>query len=59
MDFTDEGETILDPMMGSGSTGIAALSLNRKFVGIEIDKTYFDLACHRINASQQQQRLLS
>lgn len=59
MDFTDEGETILDPMMGSGSTGIAALSLNRKFVGIEIDKTYFDLACHRIHASQQQQRLLS
>lgn len=59
MDFTDPDETILDPMMGSGSTGIAALSLNRKFVGIELNRTYFDLACHRIYESQQQQRLFT
>lgn len=59
VDFTNPGETVLDPMMGSGSTCIAALSLNRKFVGIELDRTYFNLACRRIKASQQQQRLFN
>lgn len=38
----------LDPFMGSGTTGVAALSLGRKFVGIEIDPAYFDIACRRI-----------
>jgi site-specific DNA-methyltransferase (adenine-specific) len=42
------GETILDPFMGSGTTGVAALALGRKFTGIEIDPAYFDLACRRI-----------
>lgn len=50
-DFTNPGQTIMDPFMGSGTTGIAALKLGRKFIGIEKNPTYFDLACKRIEAS--------
>jgi site-specific DNA-methyltransferase (adenine-specific) len=39
---------IIDPFMGSGTTGVACLQLNRKFIGIEIDEKYFDIACNRI-----------
>jgi DNA modification methylase len=42
------GETILDPFMGSGTTGVAAVKLGRKFIGIEIEPKYFDIACLRI-----------
>lgn len=42
------GETVLDPFMGSGTTGVACAELGRKFVGIEIDEYYFDIACTRI-----------
>ncbi len=45
---TDEGDTVLDPFMGGGSTGVAALKSGRKFIGIEYDKEYFDIACKRI-----------
>jgi DNA modification methylase len=49
-----EGETVLDPFMGSGATGIAALELGRAFIGIEIEPKYFDIACKRItNANRQ------
>lgn len=41
-------EVVLDPFMGSGTTGVAAIQLARKFVGIEIDPTFFDMACERI-----------
>ncbi|KZL02287.1 MULTISPECIES: site-specific DNA-methyltransferase [unclassified Pseudovibrio] len=47
-DFTNKGEVILDPFMGSGSTGIAALREERQFIGIEKSPKYFDLACRRI-----------
>jgi site-specific DNA-methyltransferase (adenine-specific) len=43
-----EGATVLDPFMGSGTTGVAALKLDRAFVGIEKEERYFDLACERI-----------
>ena len=48
-EFADEGQTILDPFMGSGTTGVACLRLGRKFVGIEIHEPYFDIACRRID----------
>ena len=40
--------TILDPFMGSGTTGVACAKLGRRFIGIEIDPKYFDIACKRI-----------
>ena len=46
--------TVLDPFMGSGSTGVACAQLGRKFVGIEIDQKYFDTACRRIEAAYRQ-----
>lgn len=44
----------LDPFMGSGSTGIACVSLGRPFIGVEIDEGYFDIACRRIEDAQRQ-----
>ena len=53
------GETILDPFMGSGTTGVACMNLGRKFIGIEIEDRYFDIACRRIDDAQRQQRLFA
>ena len=50
-------ETILDPFMGSGTTGVACVQLGRKFTGIEIDPDYFDIACRRIQAAVNEPRL--
>ena len=44
------GATVLDPYMGSGSTGVAALQSGRRFVGVEIEQRHFDTACRRIEA---------
>lgn len=49
--YTNEGETVLDFTMGSGTTGVAAKNLNRKFIGIELDETYFKIAQERIGAT--------
>jgi len=49
--YTDEGDTVLDFTMGSGSTGVAAMNTNRKFIGIELDPGYFDIAVKRIENS--------
>jgi len=46
--YTNEGETVLDNTMGSGSTGVACVNTNRKFIGIEMDEKYFNIACDRI-----------
>lgn len=46
--YTQEGETVLDFTMGSGSTGVACKNTNRKFIGIELDETYFNIAKERI-----------
>lgn len=46
--YTNEEETVLDNCMGSGSTGVACLNTNRKFIGIELDDKYFDIAIERI-----------
>ena len=50
-------QTILDPFMGSGTTGVACANLGRKFIGIEIEPKYFDIACERIDAAYSQGRL--
>lgn len=47
--YTNEGETVLDFTMGSGTTGVACKNLNRNFIGIELDKEYFEIAKTRIN----------
>lgn len=51
------GGLVLDPYMGSGSTGIAALRMGLRFAGIEIDRRHFDVACERIENEQRQCRL--
>jgi site-specific DNA-methyltransferase (adenine-specific)/modification methylase len=50
--------TIIDPFMGSGTTGVACMNLGRKFIGIELEQKYFDIACERIENAQRQERLL-
>ena len=52
-------QTILDPFMGSGTTGVAAMRLGRSFTGIEREPRYFDIACRRIEDAQRQQRLIA
>lgn len=52
------GGCILDPFMGSASTGVAALRMGKRFIGIEIDRQYFDIACERIAHAQAQGQLL-
>ena len=49
--YTNEGETVLDNCMGSGSTGIACVNTNRNFIGIELDEKYFNIAKERINST--------
>lgn len=51
------GSLILDPYLGSGSTGIAAVTMGHRFIGIEIDEDYFAIACARIEKAQQQTRM--
>ena len=46
--YTNENEVVLDFTMGSGSTGVAAVNTNRKFIGIELDEKYFNIAKQRI-----------
>ena len=46
--YTNEGETVLDNCMGSGSTGVACIHTNRNFIGMELDETYFNIAKNRI-----------
>lgn len=55
--FSNPGEVILDPFMGSGTTGVACATLGRKFIGCELQEQYFDIACRRIEASYNQPRL--
>jgi len=50
-----EGDTVLDPFTGSGTTGVVAKKLKRNFIGIEISKKYFDIATKRINVVQEQE----
>jgi site-specific DNA-methyltransferase (adenine-specific) len=52
--FLPAAKTILDPFMGSGTTGVAAVQMGRNFIGIEREPKYFDIACRRIEQAQRQ-----
>lgn len=55
--FLPDARTILDPFMGSGTTGVACVQLGRKFIGIELEPRYFDIACKRISDELKRPRL--
>lgn len=52
--FLPDAQIILDPFMGSGTTGVAAVQMGRKFIGVERETKYFDIACKRIEDAQRQ-----
>ena len=55
--WSNEGDIVLDPFMGSGTTAKMALTLNRHFIGFELNRDYYDIALRRIKLEQQQQTL--
>jgi len=55
--FLPKAQTILDPFMGSGTTGVACVREGRRFIGVELDPGYFDIACARIEREMAQPRL--
>jgi len=57
--YTNEGDTVLDSCMGSGSTGAACINTGRKFIGIEKDADYFEVSCQRVKDEQRQGRLFT
>ena len=54
-----EGSAVLDPFMGSGTTGVACARLGRRFIGVEIEEKYFSIACRRIEEAYRQPRLFA
>lgn len=59
IDLCPKAETVFDPYMGSGTTGVAAIQLGRKFIGIERDERYFEIACKRIERAVAQGQLFA
>lgn len=59
LSFVPDAPTILDPFMGSGTTGVACMNLGRSFIGVERDPKYFDIACKRIENALRQERLFA
>ena len=51
--YTNEGETVLDNCMGSGTTAVACINTNRNFIGFELDKHYYDIAKERIQKAMR------
>jgi len=58
LDLTNEDDTILDPFMGSGTTGVAAIKLGRRFIGVELSREYYDIALRRIQQAEAQPTLI-
>ena len=59
LDQVGRPDVVLDPFMGSGTTGVACANLGRKFIGIEIERKYFDIACERIDNAYRQKRMFA
>lgn len=57
--YTNEGATVLDPFMGSGSTGVACMNTGRNFIGFELDDGYFDIAKKRIEEAKSNKLVTS
>ena len=57
--LSEKEQIILDPFMGSGTTGVAAVQAGRKFIGIELERKYFDIAVERIENAQRQATLFA
>ncbi len=57
LSYLPKAETILDPYMGTGTTGVAAVQMNKRFVGIERERKYFEIACRRIDQATREPRL--
>lgn len=55
--FSFDDDLVCDPFMGSGTTGVACINLDRRFIGIEMNERYFDIACHRIEEAYKQPKL--
>jgi site-specific DNA-methyltransferase (adenine-specific) len=56
--YTNEGETVLDNCMGSGTTGVACVNTNRSFIGIELDPEYFNIAKQRIESAHENKAII-
>jgi DNA modification methylase len=54
LDSTQPGMTVLDPMMGSGTTGVACVKTGRNFIGFELDENYFEIASRRIADAERE-----
>ena len=59
LSFAPEAQRVLDPFMGSGTTGVACANMGKTFYGIEREPKYFDIACKRIEQAYAQQRLFA
>jgi len=59
IELAPQSKSILDPFMGSGTTGVACANLGRKFIGIEIEERYFQIACERIDNAYRQARMFA
>ena len=59
LDFSADAQTVLDPFMGSGTTGVACAQLGKAFTGIERERKYFDIACERIARAQAQGQMFA
>jgi site-specific DNA-methyltransferase (adenine-specific)/modification methylase len=53
------GQIVIDPYMGTGTTGVAATRAGHPFIGVEVDPTYFAIACSRIDVEQRQERMFA
>ena len=55
--YTNDGELVFDSCMGSGTTGVACINTNRRFIGIELDNNYFEIAKNRISEVEQEHKI--